>query len=101
MCGIAAVIGLENRPLEPPDESALRAMASQLRHRGPDETRYVVTDSVALAFQRLSIVDLASGSQPIAGENEGVIAVVNGEIYNHAEVRAALRGVHQFKSRSD
>src|SRR5439155_25383463 len=73
-----------------PDREALEAMNGTLRHRGPDSAGAVVTGAVGLAARRLSIIDLETGDQPIANEDRSVHVVQNGEIYNHAALRAEL-----------
>jgi len=77
-------------------------MADALRHRGPDAEGFHVGTDVALGMRRLSIIDVAGGSQPVFNETGDVAAVFNGEIYNFAELRARLsaRG-HRFTSESD
>src|ERR1700748_969929 len=94
MCGICG--------LTVPDPAGLRAMSAALRHRGPDSAGEVVEGPVALAARRLAIIDLAHGDQPIATEDGAVTVVQNGEIYNHAALRAGLeaRG-HRFATRCD
>ena len=83
MCGIAGFAG-------PGDRSVLEAMTATLVHRGPDEAGHHLGDGVGLGIRRLSIVDVASGHQPLASEDGQVLAVFNGEIYNHAELREGL-----------
>jgi asparagine synthase (glutamine-hydrolysing) len=79
-------------------------MADTIQHRGPDDDGYYVSPdrTVGLGFRRLSIVDLATGDQPMCNEDGSVWLVFNGEIYNHADHRPGLeaRG-HHFRSRSD
>jgi len=77
-------------------------MSRVLRHRGPDEQGTFSSGSVALAFRRLSIVDILGGHQPMCNEERNVWIVFNGEIYNHADLRHDLekRG-HRFASHSD
>lgn len=77
-------------------------MAEVLTHRGPDSAGSHHCDHVALGFRRLSIVDLQGGEQPFYSEDGNVVLVCNGEIYNHAALRAELeaRG-HRFRSRCD
>jgi asparagine synthase (glutamine-hydrolysing) len=87
VCGIAGVIG---------GGADVRRMTDRLRHRGPDDEGFL--DGV-LGFRRLSIVDLAGGRQPMQG-CRGQWLVLNGEIYNHRELRARLPG-HTFRSQSD
>src|SRR3954466_13641586 len=75
-------------------------MSAALRHRGPDSAGEVVAGPVALAARRLAIIDLEHGDQPIATEDDAVTVVQNGEIYNHRELAAQLRG-HAFRTRCD
>jgi asparagine synthase (glutamine-hydrolysing) len=102
MCGIA---GIFNVDFGPEDISAvLRQMADSMVHRGPDDCGIFVSSELraGLACRRLSIVDLTSGSQPICSEDGAIAVVMNGEIYNHRELRAALeRRGHRFRSRAD
>jgi asparagine synthase (glutamine-hydrolysing) len=80
----------------------LDAMASALRHRGPDDYGTYLKPGIGLGNARLSIIDLASGRQPIANEDGTIWVVFNGEIYNYPELRRNLAGRgHQFKTRSD
>src|SRR3954451_4073897 len=75
-------------------------MSGALRHRGPDSAGEAVTGPVALAARRLAIIDLEHGDQPIATEDDAVTVVQNGEIYNHRELAAGLRG-HTLRTRCD
>jgi asparagine synthase (glutamine-hydrolysing) len=80
----------------------LRAMATTIRHRGPDDDGCEVFDQVGLAFRRLAIIDLSpAGHQPMTNEEGTVWIVFNGEIYNFQELHADLAGRHKFRSRSD
>jgi asparagine synthase (glutamine-hydrolysing) len=103
MCGICGVLNL-SEVADGVDATTLRAMADSLRHRGPDADGYFVSTDrqVGLGFRRLSIVDLTTGDQPMANEDESIWLVFNGEIYNHAAHRPGLeaRG-HRFRSRCD
>ena len=77
-------------------------MAAQLRHRGPDATGVVVDGPVGLGHTRLSIIDLAGGSQPMATPNGSLCVTFNGEIFNYLELRERLTGLgHQFATQSD
>ncbi|MGL4461029.1 MAG: asparagine synthase (glutamine-hydrolyzing), partial [Planctomycetia bacterium] len=100
MCGIAGFIGFD--PPGGGDRRVLRAMATAILHRGPDEEGLFLGGGVGLASRRLSIVDLAGGRQPVFSEDRGVVAVFNGELFDHPEVRDDLqkRG-HVFRSRCD
>lgn len=77
-------------------------MAAAIRHRGPDDEGFYFKDNVALGMRRLSIIDLATGHQPISNEDGSVWVVFNGEIYNFQELRQRLlaRG-HQLSTHSD
>ena len=100
MCGIA---GLASRTPLPPDASRRAiAMRDTLAHRGPDESGIWSDPHAVLAHRRLSIVDLASGQQPLSNEDGSIWVSYNGEIYNHAHLRSELeqRG-HRYRTRSD
>jgi len=96
MCGIVGYAGLEIAP------QTLKRMCDILVHRGPDEDGYYQGAGVGLAMRRLAIIDLKGGRQPIANETEDLWVVLNGEIYNYQDLRAALiaRG-HVLKTTSD
>lgn len=100
MCGIAGGLSLRGAP--PIDRVTLSRMLGLLSHRGP-EAAGVFSDGIAtLGHARLSIVDLEGGLQPIGNEDETSWIVVNGEIYNHPELRAELRRqAHVFRTGSD
>jgi asparagine synthase (glutamine-hydrolysing) len=84
------------------DRNILANMNRQIMHRGPDDDGFFVEGNVGLATRRLSIVDLATGHQPIANEDESIWIVFNGEIYNHTELRSELERVgHRYRTRSD
>jgi asparagine synthase (glutamine-hydrolysing) len=84
------------------DAGVLEAMSGALVHRGPDSGGQIVDGEAGLAARRLAIIDVAGGDQPIAGCAGDVTVVQNGEIYNHAELRASLeRAGHRFATRSD
>ncbi len=99
MCGIT---GFLNFSAVPADPELIRRMTATLFHRGPDDEGYHVDGPVALGHRRLSIVDLATGQQPIANEAGTVWAVLNGEIYNYRELRSLLRERgHRFRTNAD
>lgn len=80
----------------------IRAMADAIAHRGPDSEGFYLRDEVALGFKRLSIIDLAHGSQPMESADGLTVLCFNGEIYNHRELRAELEAAgHVFSTRSD
>jgi len=100
MCGIAGIVVAKGH--EPPDLESLLAMAAMIRHRGPDGCGVYRDQRAGLAHTRLSIVDLEGGAQPLANEDESIWVTFNGEIFNHEELRAALRAAgHRFRTRSD
>ena len=89
MCGIVALFSRWN-PVEP--ETVQKAI-QRLHHRGPDGQRHWISADrrVALAHARLSIIDLATGDQPIASEDERTRIVVNGEFYGYEAIRRGAR----------
>jgi asparagine synthase (glutamine-hydrolysing) len=99
MCGICGYITGTDQPAE---RLIVAQMNDRLRQRGPDDEGYYVDGPVALAMRRLSIIDLATGQQPISNEDGSIWVILNGEIYNFPELRPSLesRG-HQFRTRSD
>ena len=100
MCGIVGVTHAERE--RPVARDAIRTMCAAIRHRGPDDEGLFVEGPVGLGVRRLSIIDLAGGAQPIANEDESLVIVFNGEIYNYRELRTGLiaRG-HRFRSAGD
>jgi len=99
MCGIAGIVNLNHQPV---DETLLAAMNGMQHHRGPDDEGIKILGSVGLAHQRLSIIDLGSGHQPLGNENETIWVTYNGEIYNHRELRQDLEAKgHHFKTDCD
>src|SRR5687768_9261090 len=99
MCGIAGKLTY-NAPSIAPE--LLAAMTDVVAHRGPDADGFYFGDGIGLGHRRLSIIDLATGDQPLANEDESVWVVFNGEIYNFADVRAELEAAgHVFRTRSD
>ena len=99
MCGIAAWFDADGGP---PESGWLEAAASCLAHRGPDESGFHAEPGLGLAFRRLSIVDLATGSQPLCNEDGTIWIVFNGEIYNHVDLQRELKSRgHRYRTRSD
>jgi asparagine synthase (glutamine-hydrolysing) len=99
MCGIAGFVTLDP---DPPAGAVLERMTGAIRHRGPDDWGVYVDGTAALGHRRLSIIDLATGHQPMSNENGTLQIVYNGEIFNHAGLRPALeRAGHVYHSRSD
>jgi asparagine synthase (glutamine-hydrolysing) len=100
MCGIAGIAGSSGSPA--PREAQLLAMCRTLIHRGPDDEGVAIRGAVGLGMRRLSVIDIAGGTQPMANPDGSRIVVCNGEIYNFRELRADLesRG-HAFRTQSD
>ncbi len=99
MCGICGLAALDGGTV---DVSTLGAMRDAMVARGPDDAGSWHEGPVALAARRLSIIDLAGGHQPIASEDGSLVVVQNGEIYNHASLRAELEADgHRFATRCD
>ena len=100
MCGIAGII-LKN-PKNCIDVSQIEKMCDAIYHRGPDEWGHFVKGSVGIGMRRLSIIDLAGGTQPIHNEDQTVWIVFNGEIYNYRDLRSSLeKKGHNFYTNSD
>jgi asparagine synthase (glutamine-hydrolysing) len=105
MCGIAGFVdGPSVRTPLAIDSSRrlLHQMCDVIRHRGPDDEGVWVTDGVALGMRRLSIIDIATGHQPIFNEDRTIWTVFNGEIYNYRELREQLiASGHRFSTATD
>jgi asparagine synthase (glutamine-hydrolysing) len=100
MCGIAGIVGADR--LRDGDHARLPAMRDILAHRGPDAFGAWSDEHAALGHRRLSIVDLATGAQPLSNEDGSIWVVYNGEIYNHADLRPGLEADgHRYRTRSD
>lgn len=101
MCGIAGL--LAHRADDQANPQVVRRFAAAMVHRGPDGSGFLFQGPVGLAHRRLSIIDLSSaGLQPMTNEDGRVAILVNGEIYNHQELRADLEDKgHKFRSHSD
>ncbi len=97
MCGIAGYLNFDGSPAF---DDVLRRMAARIAHRGPDGCGTLVCGPAGIAHRRLSIIDIEGGAQPMGNEDGSVQVVFNGEIYNHAELRAELSG-HRFATRCD
>ncbi|MDE1513453.1 MULTISPECIES: asparagine synthase B [Vibrio] len=99
MCSIFGILDIKT------DAAALRPvaleMSKKLRHRGPDWSGIYACDKAILAHERLAIVGLSSGAQPLYSPDRKLILAVNGEIYNHKEIRERYQGQYQFQTDSD
>ncbi len=97
MCGIAGIITKDKNK-----KKIIENMSKRIIHRGPDGEGYFFDKDVALAHRRLSIIDLSTGNQPMFNEDESVVVVFNGEIYNYLELKDELKKLgHKFKTKSD
>lgn len=99
MCGFVSIFNIKEQS-ETLRNKAL-AMAKKIRHRGPDWSGIYCGQSAILAHERLSIVDPQSGKQPLYSPDKKQILAVNGEIYNHQEIRNSYAGKYQFQTGSD
>ena len=99
MCGIVAILNIERQTSEL-RQKALR-MSQKIRHRGPDWIGIYSGGSAILAHERLSIVDPESGRQPLYSSDRRQVLAVNGEIYNHQEIREKYAGRYTFQTGSD
>jgi asparagine synthase (glutamine-hydrolysing) len=99
MCGIIGVFDLKQdfKELRP----QVLGMSKKIRHRGPDWSGIYCCEKAILAHERLAIVDPVSGAQPLISEDGNLILTVNGEIYNHLELRKLLLKDYHFKTKSD
>ncbi|KMZ75108.1 Asparagine synthase (glutamine-hydrolyzing) [Zostera marina] len=99
MCGILAVLGCSD------DSQAKRAkilqLSRRLKHRGPDWSGIHQYGDNYLSHQRLAIIDPASGDQPLYNEDKSIVVTVNGEIYNHEDLKKNLSSKHTFRTNSD
>ena len=100
MCGIAGVMRFSKN--ERVDPTTIRRMCQAMVHRGPDDEGVYTDGPVGLGMRRLSIIDLATGHQPISNEDGTLWIVFNGEIYNHAALREQLIAQgHRYATHSD
>lgn len=99
MCGIVCTFNLK----KPVDvlRPQLLSMSKIIRHRGPDWSGIYANDKAILAHERLSIVDPKSGKQPLFSKDGKLVLAVNGEIYNHREIRKKYEGKYEFLTQSD
>jgi asparagine synthase (glutamine-hydrolysing) len=99
MCGIVAIFNIQNQTPELRQKALY--MSQKIRHRGPDWSGIYCGGSAILAHERLSIVDPESGRQPLYSPDKKQVLAVNGEIYNHKEIREHYQGSYQFQTGSD
>lgn len=98
MCGITGILSVSGSEQY---STSIKRMASSLAHRGPDEEVFYEDEFLSLAFRRLSIVDVEGGHQPFWNDEKTVLVVVNGEIYNHGELKSEHFPEKNFVSQSD
>jgi len=99
MCGIVCAFELKQSADEL--RPRLLEMSKKIRHRGPDWSGIHCEEKAILAHERLAIVDPTSGKQPLYSDDNTVILAVNGEIYNHREIRKQFEGKYNFRTQSD
>jgi len=99
MCGIVAIFNVKEQT--PELRSKALGMSKKIRHRGPDWSGIHCSGSAILAHERLSIVDPESGGQPLFSPDGKQVLAVNGEIYNHKEIRERYKGRYDFQTGSD
>jgi asparagine synthase (glutamine-hydrolysing) len=99
MCGIVGIFNI-SEPIPQARDKALK-MATKIRHRGPDWSGIYCDDKAVLAHERLSIVDVEHGAQPLFDKKNGNALAVNGEIYNHMTLRKELKKEHLWQTKSD
>ena len=99
MCSILGILDIKSDP------QTLRTKALELsslmRHRGPDWSGIFASDKAILAHERLSIVDVNTGAQPLYNKDKTLVLAVNGEIYNHQELRNQYKDRYEFQTGSD
>jgi asparagine synthase (glutamine-hydrolysing) len=99
MCGIVGVFDLKKGSKEL--RTQVLEMSKKIRHRGPDWSGIYSGEKTILAHERLAIVDPQSGGQPLYSKDKKLVLAVNGEIYNHQELRKQLNGSYEFQTKSD
>ena len=99
MCGIVSILNIRKQSQQLRQKAL--SMSKKLRHRGPDWSGIYVGGSAILAHERLSIVDPESGGQPLYAPDRKQVLAVNGEIYNHQEIRRRYAGMYDFQTGSD
>jgi len=99
MCGIVAILNVKEQTQQLRQKAL--GMSHKIRHRGPDWSGIYCGGSAILAHERLSIVDPESGGQPLFSPDRQQILAVNGEIYNHQEIRQRYEGKYEFQTGSD
>lgn len=100
MCGIAGYLNLD--VTKEADQVMVKAMTDCIAHRGPDGEGFYIKNNLGLGHRRLSIIDMSTGDQPMLSDDENIVLIFNGEIYNYIELREELVGLgYDFKTSSD
>ncbi|WP_163936095.1 asparagine synthase B [Paraferrimonas sp. SM1919] len=99
MCSVFSILDIKSDPSKL--RSVALEMSKKLRHRGPDWSGIYASDKAILAHERLSIVGVNSGAQPLYSEDKSIVLAVNGEIYNHKELKAELGDKYTYQTESD
>jgi len=99
MCSILSILDIKSDVTELRKQSLL--MSKKQRHRGPDWSGIYANDRVILAHERLAIVDMENGAQPLYSQDKNLVLSVNGEIYNHEQLEAELNIDYKFQTKSD
>jgi asparagine synthase (glutamine-hydrolysing) len=99
MCGIVCVFDLKTEVAS--IRNQILDMSKKVRHRGPDWSGVYYSENAIMAHERLAIVDPISGGQPLYNDSKSLVLAVNGEIYNHQQLRAKLTKPYNFLTNSD
>lgn len=99
MCGIVGFIDNKDQKEK---KNIIKNMAKRIEHRGPDGEGFYIDDNAALGHRRLAIIDIEAGAQPMYNEDNTLVVVFNGEIYNYIELKKELKKLkHKFSTKSD
>ena len=100
MCGISGIIHFDRSPAQ---ESQVKAMMKEMKHRGPNDDGLFLEDNLGFGFVRLSIIDLSmDGHQPMFSHDQRYVMIFNGEIFNYVELREELKAKgHVFRTKTD
>ncbi|MCB0754987.1 MAG: asparagine synthase (glutamine-hydrolyzing) [Flavobacteriales bacterium] len=98
MCGITGIVLRRSSIVS---DSLIRPMTDSMHHRGPDEDGIYIHENTAIGMRRLSIMDVAGGTQPLFSKDGNIAMVGNGEIYNFRTIQDELKDFHQFTTRTD
>ena len=100
MCGICGYFDISKK--RSADKNVLVTMTNTITYRGPDSAGYFIKENVGLGFRRLSLIDLEGGHQPLYNEEESIVLVCNGEIFNYLELKEILvKKGHRFRTNTD